>query len=130
MDQALLAGAKGIVPVCANYAPQRYIRLYEAGVKRDRKALSDRMPELLCLREILVFSGACWISGIKYAMSALGLGSGECVSPLEPAETERKKRIDARIKADHEDMAKPRNSTGRKASTAPHKGPKRTGGRT
>ena len=74
MDQALLAGAKGIVPVCANYDPQMYIRLYEAGVRRDRKGLADLMPEVLRLRETFLLSGACRISGIKYAMSVLGFG--------------------------------------------------------
>jgi len=121
MDQALLAGAKGIVPVCANYDPQRYIRLYEAGVNRDRKALSDHMPEVLRLREILVLSGACWISGIKYAMSALGLGSGECVSPLEPAETRRKTRIDAMIKAHQGSTAKQPLAAGREVGTTTRK---------
>ena len=100
MDQGLLAGAKGIVPVCANYDPQKFIRLYEAGIRGDRKALAEQMPELLRIRKILLLSGACWISGMKYAMSALGFGSGKCVSPLEPAETERKARIDAMIKKD------------------------------
>ena len=37
-------------------------------------------------------------TGIKYALVALGIGSGEPVSPLEPADAERKARIDAMIK--------------------------------
>ena len=105
MDQGLLAGAKGIVPVCANYAPEKYIRLYEAGARGDRKALAEQMPDLLRIREILLLSGACWISGLKYAMSTLGFGSGNCVSPLEPAETGRKKGIDALIKKDQKGHA-------------------------
>jgi 4-hydroxy-tetrahydrodipicolinate synthase len=100
MAKALLAGAKGIVPVCANYDPQRYLRLYEAGSNGDRKAAVDQMPDLLRIREVLLVSGACWISGMKYAMSALGFGSGQCVFPLEPAEAKRKTRIDALIKKD------------------------------
>jgi 4-hydroxy-tetrahydrodipicolinate synthase len=98
MDQAILAGAKGIVPVCANYDPEKYIRLYEAGIRGDKKALTDQMPELMRIRDILLISGVCWISGIKYAMSALGYGSGISVSPLEPAEPKRKASIDALIK--------------------------------
>jgi 4-hydroxy-tetrahydrodipicolinate synthase len=100
LDQALLAGAKGVVPVCANYDPQRYIRLYEAGVNRDRKALAAQMPELMSMRETFLLSGVCWISGMKHALSTLGYGSGLCVSPLEPAEARRKKLIDALIKKD------------------------------
>jgi 4-hydroxy-tetrahydrodipicolinate synthase len=97
MAKALLAGAKGIVPVCANLLPREYVALYEAGIAGNRKALAEQMPELMRLREILLLSGACWISGIKYAMSAIGLGSGICVSPLEPAEAGRKAQIDAMI---------------------------------
>jgi 4-hydroxy-tetrahydrodipicolinate synthase len=102
MDQSLLAGAKGIVPVCANYAPQVFLDLYEAGSRGDRKALARQMPYMLQMRETLLLSGACWISGIKYAMSALGYGSGASVAPLEPVEAKRRKRIDAMIKAHRE----------------------------
>jgi 4-hydroxy-tetrahydrodipicolinate synthase len=98
MDQALSAGAKGIVPVCANYVPEKYLALYEAGVEGDQNAMADLMVELLLIRKKLLLSGKCWIAGIKYAMSALGYGSGQCVSPLEPAEAARKKLIVAMIK--------------------------------
>jgi 4-hydroxy-tetrahydrodipicolinate synthase len=95
--QGLLAGGKGVVPVCANYVPGMYLRFFEAGIRGDRRAVAQQRPELLRIREILLLSGACWIAGIKYAMSRLGFGSGACVSPLEPAEADRKVRIDALI---------------------------------
>jgi 4-hydroxy-tetrahydrodipicolinate synthase len=98
MDQALLTGARGIVPVCANYDPQGFLRLYAAGQNADRKALAALMSDLLRTREILLLSGACWITGIKYAMSVLGFGSSQISSPLEPAEPGRKARIDALVK--------------------------------
>lgn len=100
MDRAMLAGAKGIVPVCANYDPGLYVRIYEAGLRRDRKTLAALMPRALALRDIMPCSGACWISGIKYALSALGIGSGLPVSPLEPTEAKRKAAIDAMIRKD------------------------------
>jgi 4-hydroxy-tetrahydrodipicolinate synthase len=96
--QGLLAGAKGVVPVCANYVPEMWLRYFEAGVRGDRKAVAEQRPELLRIREILLLSGASWIAGIKYAVSRMGFGSGMCVSPLESAEPERKVRIDALIK--------------------------------
>jgi 4-hydroxy-tetrahydrodipicolinate synthase len=96
--QGLLAGAKGVVPVCANYIPEMWLRFFEAGIGGDRKAVAEQRPELLRIREILLLSGACWIAGIKYAMSRLGFGSGACVSPLESAEPDRKARIDALIR--------------------------------
>lgn len=100
MDKALLAGAKGIVPVCANYDPGLYIRIYQAGVRRDRKVLAALMPRLLFIRDTTLCSGVCWISGMKYALSQIGIGSGMPVSPLQPAEVKRKAGIDAMIRAD------------------------------
>jgi 4-hydroxy-tetrahydrodipicolinate synthase len=106
MDQALLAGAKGIVPVCANYDPQGYLRLYEAGLRGDRAALARQMSRLLRTRKIILLSGDSWISGMKYAMSVLGFGSDKCVSPLEPAEAGRMARIDALVKKHRKNTCK------------------------
>jgi dihydrodipicolinate synthase/N-acetylneuraminate lyase len=100
MDRTMLAGAKGVVPVCANYDPGLYIRVYEAGLRRDRKALAILMPRLLLVRETTLRSGASWIAGMKYTLSVLGLCSGKPVSPLEPAEPKRRAAIDAMILAD------------------------------
>jgi len=129
MGQGLLAGAKGIVPVCANYDPKRYVRLYEAGSRGDRKAVAEQMPELLLIRKVFLLTGVCWISGIKCAMSTLGFGSGLCVSPLEPAEPARKICIDALIKAHQKSAAKPENTACCKAGTAPRKGSKQPKGK-
>jgi dihydrodipicolinate synthase/N-acetylneuraminate lyase len=99
MDHALLIGAKGIVPVCANVVPDKYIALYEAAVQGDRKTLGELMPELLRIRETLLLKGGgCWIAGIKCAMSALGYGSGISVSPLEPCDAKRMAGINTLVK--------------------------------
>jgi 4-hydroxy-tetrahydrodipicolinate synthase len=113
---ALLAGAKGIVPVCANYTPERYIRLYETASRGDRKAARDLMPELMSIRDNLLLSGPCWIAGIKYAMSALGFGSGQCVSPLEPVDEKRTALIDAMVES-HCDAALTRRNGARRRTT-------------
>lgn len=102
MDRGLLAGAKGIVPVCANYDPRLYIRLYQAGSRGDRKAAAALMKRLAFIRETTLLSGASWIAGMKYAMSVLGLGSGRPVSPLEPAEPKRRAVIESMIRADRD----------------------------
>jgi 4-hydroxy-tetrahydrodipicolinate synthase len=95
--EALLAGAGGIVPVCANYAPGLFLRLYDAGTRGDRSELSGLMRRMEALREGLLLSGPCWLTGIKYALSALGMGSGQPLSPLEPVDAKRKAQIDALI---------------------------------
>lgn len=98
--KALLAGAAGIVPVCANYDPATYLRLYEAGRAGDKASVARQMKRVLQLKEALVMSGPCWLSGIKYAVSALGIGSGRPVAPLEPADDARQSRIVTLIETD------------------------------
>jgi 4-hydroxy-tetrahydrodipicolinate synthase len=92
--QALLAGASGIVPVDANYEPQTFIRAYEAALRGDQETLMQMQERIMFLRERLVLGGACWLAGIKYALSTLGMGSGRPVSPLQPTETDQKRAID------------------------------------
>lgn len=125
MGDSLLAGAKGVVPVCANYNPQLYRRIYEAGIRGDRKTVAEEMKEALHIREVLLLSGTCWIAGIKYAMSTLGYGSGLCVSPLEPAEPKRKVRIDALIKEHQKIVADLEEAACPKAGRASRKGSKK-----
>jgi 4-hydroxy-tetrahydrodipicolinate synthase len=98
--KALLAGAAGIVPVCANYDPATYLRLFEAGRAGDKAGIARNMKRAMQLKETLVLSGPCWLSGIKYAVSALGIGSGLPVSPLEPSDDQRMARVDALIRRD------------------------------
>jgi 4-hydroxy-tetrahydrodipicolinate synthase len=95
--EAMLAGAVGIVPVCANVDPALFIRLFEVGSRRNAAELAPVMEEMLPVRETLVLSGPCWLAGIKYALSALGIGSGLPVSPLEPCDAPRMARIKAML---------------------------------
>jgi 4-hydroxy-tetrahydrodipicolinate synthase len=95
--KALLAGAGGIVPVCANYEPETFLRLYDAGTHGDQSEVTRLMVRVEQLREALLLSGPCWLTGIKYALSALGIGSGMPLSPLEPVDAKRKAMIDALI---------------------------------
>jgi 4-hydroxy-tetrahydrodipicolinate synthase len=99
--QALLAGAVGIVPVCANYDPATYLRLYQAGRAGDKAGVARQMKRATQLKEALVLSGPCWLAGIKHAVSALGMGSGLPVSPLEPADEGRRAVIKALIEEDN-----------------------------
>jgi len=104
---ALLAGAGGIVPVCANLDPGLFLRLYDAGTRGDRNELTGLMRRMEVLRDGLLLSGPCWLTGIKYALSALGMGSGKPLSPLEPVDTKRRAQIDAllegrKVRSNHE----------------------------
>ena len=90
----LLAGAVGAVNVCANYEPETFVRAYSAAMKKDREELARMQERVDFLRQILCLGGPCWLSGVKYALSTLGIGSGKPVSPLQPAPENQRKRID------------------------------------
>ena len=96
--RGMLAGACGIVPVCANFEPRTYIAAYEAGLARDEAGLAPLQERILLVRQRLLFAGYLWVAGIKYAMGQLGYGSGRVVSPLEPLTAEQRAGIDAFIR--------------------------------
>lgn len=91
--KGLLAGAVGIVPVCANFEPATYIAAYRAGLARDEAALGPLQERIVEVRRQLLFVGPLWIAGIKYAMSLLGVGSGLPVSPLQPLTAEQQAKV-------------------------------------
>jgi 4-hydroxy-tetrahydrodipicolinate synthase len=90
----LLAGACGIVPVCANYEPETFVRAYEAGLRRDIDELQKMQRRVNYLRDRLPRVSPCWIAGVKYGPATLGIGSGKPVSPLQPLSADEKKIID------------------------------------
>lgn len=97
-DESLIAeglqlGACGIVPVCANYEPKTFISAYQAALSNNFNQLMLMQQRIMFLREHIPFAGTCWISGVKYAVSSLGIGSGKPVSPLQPLSLEQKKNI-------------------------------------
>jgi 4-hydroxy-tetrahydrodipicolinate synthase len=95
----LLAGACGIVPVCANYEPETFIRAYEASVSHDTEELWRLQERVMYLRERLPRLAPCWIAGVKYGAASLGMGSGKPVSPLQPLTAEEKKIVDEMTRA-------------------------------
>lgn len=93
MYDGLLAGGVGAVPVGANYEPETYIRLYEAGVRGDKDELARYFERARHVCSVLT-GGTSWLAGIKYALSQRGMGNGRPVSPLQPTEDERRLLID------------------------------------
>lgn len=95
----LKLGAWGIVPVCANYEPETFVRAWEAARRGDDAALDQLQDRILYIRQRLLRTGVNWIAGIKYAVSTQGIGSGKPVSPLEPLSEEVKRVIDGIVPA-------------------------------
>jgi 4-hydroxy-tetrahydrodipicolinate synthase len=92
---ALLAGAVGLVPVCANIEPGTFLRLCQAARLRQEDEVSRLQQRIAVLVDTLVAGGPCWLAGPKYALGRLGIGEGKPVSPLQPTEPEQARRIDA-----------------------------------
>jgi 4-hydroxy-tetrahydrodipicolinate synthase len=94
IPDGLLAGACGIVPVCANYEPATFLKAYAAGARGDAVELARVMKRVIYVRDRLCLGGVSWVAGVKYASASLGIGSGKPVSPLQPAGAEQRKSID------------------------------------
>lgn len=93
--RALLAGAAGIVPVCANYEPLTFVRAYQAACAGDEAELARCQERIMYLRQKLAFAGPNWIAGVKYGLASLGMGSSRPVSPLQPLTDDQKRSIEA-----------------------------------
>ena len=93
--KALMVGAAGIVPVCANYEPGTFVRAYEAACAGDEAELARCQERIMYLRQKLVFAGPNWIAGVKYGVASLGLGCGSPVSPLQPLTDDQKRSVEA-----------------------------------
>jgi len=99
MAAALKAGAVGIVPGSSNVDPQAFLALYHAAQAGDAAELERCAERVAAVRAAVPLAGAQWLSGIKYAASRLGIGSGRTVSPLQPLTPEQQAEIDAFLAA-------------------------------
>ncbi len=84
MPAALKAGAVGIVPGCSNVDPHAFLGAYRAACVGDDAELERCAARIAAVREAVALAGDQWLSGIKYAVARLGIGSGRTVSPLQP----------------------------------------------
>ncbi|MGA2974424.1 MAG: dihydrodipicolinate synthase family protein [Spirochaetia bacterium] len=94
MLEELRAGAAGLVPGCGNIIPAIFIQAFEAAERKDWAGAARIHDEMMRMRAPLVTGGTNWLSGIKYAASLLGSGSGRAMSPLEPVGVQQKQAIE------------------------------------
>ena len=92
--EELQAGAAGIVPGCGNIVPAVFIQAFEAAERSDWTEVAHIHREIMRIRAPLVTGGPSWLSGIKYAASLMGSGSGKAMSPLEPVSPLQKQDIE------------------------------------
>ncbi len=94
IEWGLSLGAAGIVPVCANYEPETYVSAWLAAKQGDEELLRRAQQRVSAIRDVLLMGDKNWVSGIMYAMSTLGIGSGIPMRPLQELGEEDKLLID------------------------------------
>ena len=93
IEWGLLAGAAGIVPVCANYEPTTYVAAWEAINHKDLALLNSVQKRIDFIRDELLIKSENWIAGVMYGLSTLGIGQGKTVAPLGGLSERSQKRI-------------------------------------
>ena len=86
----LSQGAKGMVPVCGNYAPRLFSAAWRAGQAGDTALLDNLQERIMAVRETLLMGDKNWLAGAMYGIHTLGIGRGIVSRPiLELAEQEK-----------------------------------------
>ena len=96
----LSVGAKGIVPVCANYAPSLFAAAWKAHQSGNEARLADLQEQIMAVRETLLMGDKNWLSGAMYGVHTLGIGRGIVPNPLKKLTSEQKKEIEALTESD------------------------------
>lgn len=94
MAQGLRDGAAGVVPVCANYAPEVYRALVDAVAAGNDARAEALQDEIMKIRATLLLGDKNWVSGAAYGLHTLGIGSGAVLRPLQTLGAAERGRIE------------------------------------
>jgi 4-hydroxy-tetrahydrodipicolinate synthase len=95
MRAGLKMGAVGIVPSSANFEAQPFVTAYNAALAGDEATLNSAYARIMELRENLPLASDYFVSGVKYALAHIGIGSGKPVSPMSPLTPEQQAKVKA-----------------------------------
>jgi 4-hydroxy-tetrahydrodipicolinate synthase len=90
----LRKGARGIVPVCANYAPGVYAAICKAAAQKDDERMDALQEEISAIRETLLLGDKNWVAGAMFGVSTLGIGSGAVLRPIQGVAEAEKRKIE------------------------------------
>jgi 4-hydroxy-tetrahydrodipicolinate synthase len=90
----LSVGAKGMVPVCGNYAPSLFAAAWRASQDGNETRLAELQKRIMAVRETLLLGDKSWLAGAMYGVHALGIGSGKVLRPIQELSDEQKREID------------------------------------
>jgi len=88
-------GARGIVPVCANYAPSLYAAMCQAAAEKDDERMDALQEEILAVRETLLLGDKNWVAGAMFGVRTLGIGSGAVLRPIQEVVEAEQRKIEA-----------------------------------
>lgn len=91
----LRKGARGIVPVCANYAPSVYAAMCQAAAEKDDERMDALQEEISAIRETLLLGDKNWVAGAMFGVSTLGIGSGAVLRPIQGVAEAEQRKIEA-----------------------------------
>ncbi|MHC4842202.1 MAG: dihydrodipicolinate synthase family protein [Planctomycetota bacterium] len=91
----LKQGARGIVPVCANYAPSLYGAICQAAAEKDDERMDALQQQIMAVRETLLLGDKNWVAGAMYGISTLGIGSGAMLHPIQKVSEAEQRKIQA-----------------------------------
>ena len=91
----LRKGARGIVPVCANYAPSLYAAMCQAAAEKDDERIDALQEEISAIRETLLLGDKNWVAGAMFGVSTLGIGSGAVLRPIQGVAEVEQRKIEA-----------------------------------
>lgn len=91
--QGLISGARGAVPATGNIAPRLLVEIYETFQRGDIAASLAAQKRLSPLRMALALGTQP--SGVKSALTLLGLGIGPCRSPVAALAGEKQEKMRA-----------------------------------
>jgi 4-hydroxy-tetrahydrodipicolinate synthase len=96
----LSIGAKGMVPVCANYAPSLFSAAWRASQDGSEALLAEMQERIMAVRETLLMGDKSWLAGAMYGVHSLGIGSGKTLRPIQELKDDEKREIDDLTKSE------------------------------
>ena len=91
----LSSGARGLVPVCANYVPGLFTAAWKANQAGDEDQLNELQEQISSVREILLMGDKHWLAGALYGVHTLGMGGGHVTRPIQKLTETQQREIDA-----------------------------------
>jgi 4-hydroxy-tetrahydrodipicolinate synthase len=91
----LSSGARGMVPVCANYVPRLFAEAWKANEAGEEDRLHELQAQISSVREVLLMGDKHWLAGAIYGAHSLGIGGGHATLPIPKLTEEQQREIDA-----------------------------------